>query len=60
MIIINRNHDRSVGFGVALYFHRHRIKQPIHFHILITVLFWFVEIGIGKEYSHDWLEEVEG
>ncbi len=48
-ISTDRNHDRSCGIGLDIYFHRHMIELPMHFHICITVFFWFLEIRIGKE-----------
>jgi hypothetical protein len=47
--VIDRNHDRSFGAGAIMYFHRHMKGFPIHFHICITIAFWFAELHVGKE-----------
>jgi len=52
-IITDRNHDRSAGFGLSIYFHRHMVSLPIHFHICFTFVLWFIEIHIGREYDGD-------
>lgn len=47
--IVDRNHDRSFGFGAIAYFHKHMNEFPFHFHFCITFAFWFIEFHIGKE-----------
>lgn len=48
-LIIDRNFDRSFGFGVQLYAHRHMKNLPLHFHVLFTIGLWFFEFQFGRE-----------
>lgn len=48
-IEFTRNWDRSIGLGGGVYFHRHLKTARIHFHLLITLFAWFIEIQIGKD-----------
>ena len=48
-IIVDRSHDRSFGIGLDIYFHKHMTKRSIHFHICVTLFFWFIEIQIGDD-----------
>ncbi|MDC7221557.1 MAG: hypothetical protein PQJ59_16605 [Spirochaetales bacterium] len=53
-LIINRNHDKSFGFGITTYIHSHfydgdKFTTPWHFHILLNFAFWFLEIQIGRD-----------
>jgi len=53
-LIIDKNHDKSFGFGVNVYVHSHyydgeNFIDPWHFHLLITFAFWFVEFQVGRD-----------
>lgn len=57
-IIVEQNgieNYKDFGLGIDLSFHKHNISVskswdfPWHFHILITVAFWFIELQIGYD-----------
>lgn len=59
-LIVDRQWDRSFGFGFRVYFHGHQMGEdrwPVHFHLCLDVAWWFVELQIGrdvpKEAKHD-------
>ena len=48
-VVLDRNFDRSIGFGLDLYTHRHVVEFPYHFHISIVFLAWFIEFQFGRD-----------
>ncbi len=43
----------SFGIGLNIYFHRHYRYDPIHFHLMIEFISWFIELRIGKDYIQE-------
>ena len=48
-VIFERNWDLSYGLGFEVYFHKHKKREPLHMHIIVVLLGWFIEIRIGKD-----------
>jgi hypothetical protein len=48
-IIIDKNYDKSFGFGAEIYVHKHVRNFPSHLHFIINFGFWFVELQIGDD-----------
>jgi hypothetical protein len=44
--IFDRAYDRSFGFGITLYWHKHMNNFPNHLHILVCFAYWFLEVQI--------------
>jgi hypothetical protein len=50
-IVIGREWTKGFSIGIMpVWFHRHNKGERIHFHFLVDLFFWFIEIRIGKEF----------
>lgn len=51
-IVINRQFDYgfTIGFD-PIWIHKHERDNCLHYHCLINLFFWYIEIRIGKEYE---------
>ena len=47
-IICERQYDGGYGFGIAVMIHNHN-EQCWHFHLLLDIILWFVELRIGRD-----------
>ncbi len=49
-LTIEKQLDNGFCIGVQpFWIHRHNKTEPLHFHILIDIGFWFIELRIGND-----------